>query len=1824
MKIRNVIQVLFLTAGLSASAAGFGSSYSSALELEPDVPQTITLMEGTDVDGDPHGDGCCYFKFTLNKWDDCTVWTEGDAEIEELRVNDLGTMRGEWVWNIPWFQPYKDTDGRNWRSFLYTTQWQTNPFSGQVMANSATYYACVLGPKGRRVTVTMSKSIVEEASGTPDRPKAITVDTQLRSVSAELQEDQELYYLKAHLEAGEKYKFGPGDVTNETMVLTFTNGLTVTELPTWSRGPGKKGYFVVPAATADYMFTVSGLRDFTLFYQKVGPREPADHQIAGSFNLKQEPEAELAVRPANRHDLLGEYTDDIIDEDLVKVTLEAGETYAFTTEGAVTNLVLELYDDKGAVLALNRRGEPDDFDCALVYSVPASKTKGATVDVWVGVCQDVAEGFVEREEVDPCQLRIRKIALSEPPETLLVPAPGKPADEVLGRGALSEGHELNLTNHVNRYRIEARKNLTYRLQSVADESEAERLWTLRASVYTLTAQGKRQDVADGLPLADGIRFTATATTTYYVEVSAPDAPGVHYAYSVRSLVCDDAGGGDLGILKVNVFGATAADGASWTLVQDGSSARKYADGDSFVLPAGSWSVKFASAKNWNAPVPNPMPVTIAVHGATNEVNAYYSDAFDVLSDDGKLGDGEPAGKKVTALSPKAVKAGAAVPNVSRSLWHDDVSDWYKVKMTLNAYYNFRIEDSARTGDAVIRVYADKEKKTLVAEGREVDFLFREAKAVDYYVQVTHATDARQDSQYVMSYRMKQVGAIGFAKAAYSVKDNAVSVTIPVNRANGKEGRVRVRYETCANTAVPGTNYYNQSGVIEWPDGNNKTTNLVIRLIPDLVAHWEADRDFSMRLSCIPPTEDDELLPNLGISRTVVTISDAAKKTTGTVQFCGVGGTNAELADLKKPAASVVAGDSLVMWLSRTGGSDGKVAVTVTPTKGKALPEKDYVGTVETIVWDDGDDAPKPYVLRTLAGEDAYAAAKTMTLKLAANKDYPDTVKVGAQATVTISGRMVSRTMEAYSSSFAKTDGITVKAGKADTWYFDESGILRTVTPAKNGKDEITLTLTGPGRLAFTPYFDKELGEEDKSTFTVTIGRENAFEPVSGEEIVRYVPKGSTTVKFTLTRDKNSAGDVIVSFADYGDGQPFAWTPLKAPTLVRPLAAEVSVTARCPDGNDEEVAFAWEGQDDPNVVYLFTIAADKKDLATAKAVIRSRICPDPATTVKVFCSDCGAEEVFVPGELATGKTYYWRVDSTFASGDCTVTNVNTAVWTVLPMECDTAAKVVVASGTDATGAEISTLTPEGSIYPVRLVQGVRADIVLAADLGEHAEETPSFALAKNGGKWPTGLSLKDGKITGIPTKVETNVVVVQVSTVGKNDRGQKVTTAGGTRAFRFMIEPAGIADGTFNGLVATEDTRIVGAPSLMPMEIGRLTATVKAAGTVSAKVDLGGKSYSYSAKSFAAAIPFLPCGLPGVMVVMTNTVSLKPAGATAAEKYPSVLTLTVCRGRDDDPNALSTPLAAELTMPHLTADATKVVTDVLWSGEALRDNSKVALCKSAMEDFVGYYTASLNPCFSAEPETGLTGNGYLTLEVKTGGKVTLGGLLADGTTKPTGSAWGYVFAGADGTSELRVPIYYAKGTVAFGGWLAIIRDIDRNLFLCQDAGGLLWINSDVKSTYAGDHGFRLGLTPVGGFYNTLYNLQAYYLNDRFLVEGVRKADLPIEFTDGRDICIYPGCAPEYLDITGNNVTIDKKNVSGMTFTFKQATGVFSGKFDLYYYTPAKNVKLGSYNHYGVLLMGQKVMTGFYLLPKIKMDGNRTWTATLPFRFIAEDAGIDWGE
>ena len=559
----------------------------------------------------------------------------------------------------------------------------------------------------------------------------------------------------------------------------------------------------------------------------------------------------------------------------------------------------------------------------------------------------------------------------------------------------------------------------------------------------------------------------------------------------------------------------------------------------------------------------------------------------------------------------------------------------------------------------------------------------------------------------------------------------------------------------------------------------------------------------------------------------------------------------------------------------------------------------------------------------------------------------------------------------------------------------------------------------------------------------------------------------------------------------------------------------------------------------------------------------------------------------------------------------------------------------------------------------LVQGVRTD-------AQVAEASVDAVKVASGGKLPDGLKLvRDGsdgtwRVRGVPTKTGNYHARLQ--------DGAKAVIG----EVAYTVLPIRSAAGSFFGLARTSVAREDHPGFANHQRLAQVTLTATDKGKLSAKVMIAGKSYSFSSDGFSG----WTTDENGSRVLSADLVQVQKVvrGGQKVDIANHLRCTVVDAELDDSAVWYGKGSALTLEMAALPdAQGSGYQEYVGYTGELVRDNSKVKAWQTEASGYSAYYTVAFAPSTSdpSPDEKGDSwpqGNGYVTLTVDAKGKVKYSGALPDGT-KYSGSSVA-ALGTVGGVPAVRLPLFFSKGSGVFGGWVAVkfprgqvpsgnIAETDAELcptVVPDESDGIVWSTDDTTLTYKGQLGFELAYEAVGGWYDTVVNLQRYYLDmsvDQFSVDTASGADLKYleKLLPGYYFAADASANGQPVDLSVNNLLVDKQalvkdstksyydwplcvNPANVTLTFKRATGVFTGTCDLWYegVDGAGRIVQNRYSkckHAGVLLMtrgacaslpGDVVAPGAVVIPQtIRLSSGSKYTWKSSHRFnICEQA------
>lgn len=473
------------------------------------------------------------------------------------------------------------------------------------------------------------------------------------------------------------------------------------------------------------------------------------------------------------------------------------------------------------------------------------------------------------------------------------------------------------------------------------------------------------------------------------------------------------------------------------------------------------------------------------------------------------------------------------------------------------------------------------------------------------------------------------------------------------------------------------------------------------------------------------------------------------------------------------------------------------------------------------------------------------------------------------------------------------------------------------------------------------------------------------------------------------------------------------------------------------------------------------------------------------------------------------------------------------------------------------------------------------------------------------------------------------------------------------------ETVALETGTFYGVLSEDGSSLTnGFPKFASIQ---LTASTANPSKLSAKVALGGANYTFAGTGWEEGVEENTLTQQLLLSQKVNRLD-EETNKTVSETVTNILTVTVASGATaTDGDWLRAGGSVELEMIVPDADK-KGYQETRYIGEIYRNNAKIQGYFNVVTNFTGYYTIALAPdCVDATVAP--AGNGYVTLTIDNKGTAKVAGMLSDGTTKPSLSVAACAIKEDNESAigySMFVPVYFAKKPAVFAGEIRLF--VNENDEVVADASRpLAWYNDEAKVTYYNEEGWQLNLAPCGGWYDTIINLQTYYLTRGFYTQTEDASNLPEELLaagysfvtdvqpDGTDVDLAGDAfstAKKALVKSGSvNDLLSSTNPCNVQVKLTRKTGLVTGSFSLWSEDASgKQKEITGLKVNGVLVLSrdvaspigdETVVAGFWN-KSVKRSATVTnettgrtsnvswnWNISLPFNVIGEDQGdIDW--
>lgn len=358
------------------------------------------------------------------------------------------------------------------------------------------------------------------------------------------------------------------------------------------------------------------------------------------------------------------------------------------------------------------------------------------------------------------------------------------------------------------------------------------------------------------------------------------------------------------------------------------------------------------------------------------------------------------------------------------------------------------------------------------------------------------------------------GTLQFSSSTYRASETDDTVDLIVTRTGGSDGAVAVNLSTSDGTADAGDDYEATQGRLSWTDGELGSKTLTVSLNED--TRSEPSETFTATLT-LPSEQATSTLGTPSVA--TVTITDVAPPLeTGTVQFT----TAAVSVDEDD--------DSVRLQISRTGGQDGAITMSVRSRNGSATEGEDFEFETVTVRWADQDDGLRSVVV-PIELDNLDEPNETFRLSLIA--DAANEQALGSPDTATVTIRDVSNPLEAGTLSLAEQSYQIREAQGTVTLAVNRTGGAQGAVSVQydtsSGSAESPEDFTeSSGTLRWAD------GDSSPKQITVTVAADAQVEDDEQFEVTLSNPEGPGNANLSLGRD--SASVTIVDSTDPGQLQ----------------------------------------------------------------------------------------------------------------------------------------------------------------------------------------------------------------------------------------------------------------------------------------------------------------------------------------------------------------------------------------------------------------------------------------------------------------------------------------------------------------------------------------------------------------------------------------------------------------------------------------------------------------------------------------------------------------
>jgi len=890
---------------------------------------------------------------------------------------------------------------------------------------------------------------------------------------------------------------------------------------------------------------------------------------------------------------------------------------------------------------------------------------------------------------------------------------------------------------------------------------------------------------------------------------------------------------------------------------------------------------------------------------------------------------------------------------------NDVSDWFEVvNVKTGTEYRVWISGFEEDGTANLQAefFIDSSATpwtNMPLADLQSGITYIPATPDDLLIKVSRSANTDATATYTMNVSEWVPCTLGLAVSEATVNAGAGSLSVTINR-TGEAIATSATITMANGTATGGADFTATPVQVNWTAGGNNQQTAVIPILGD--NSWEPDETFTVILTPNPASA----IPGEIVEQTV-TIESNIPADSGELAFSGYGSAKERISTRGIP---VTEGQSVRLWVERTGGSDTDVAAEFAWSNGGAGFE------VAPVVWQHGEEGESFFDVFVPVVE-GYQGSVVVTLSM-------------TSADTTVNTRYDQVVFNVSDSEYGDSVRTYVEgnpdipfSSRYDQWFYPgdgEGSVLRSETPDNVGDSAVlSVTLYGPGVLTFdAAILDAAQENAGSGLLTLEIGY-NSPVVIAAENdgpLAFIIPAGrqSITLSFERTAQTEEGDFAEISGINYVKLDEIGQiSPLQDAVVVEGTQALVWDNALAP----------LAGVDGLDAVYVVYAGAAANNMAEVAVI---DIFGNPVPLINLPQSTVSTDIDVTPGNM------FWRVDVVLET-DNSVMEVEGASSEFEVVSSDAPQFAVDTADFDGQ-IWFDTMTDDGGTVTVNLMVG------MDSQMGPFALQTvgdSEVGVQVVSGRLPTGVTpaIIDGQLflTGAPSRVGEGSVVLRLS-----EKQDGVTVRGTTLAVLYNVLPLpSKAYGTFEGVV------LINNPVTGIDEPGTAKITIQSSGKASGRVATPSGSLSFRTTGFDGNAYYED----GSFVQLASVVK-----GTTETKFEMMINV------QDGVGGLSvTPLTL---IPLGGSTLMYVITEVLVNGNpvgvaesmlarnAWRDKDMDALLAAGISWLEGYYTVSIpgsaiSDSLAVPVADDTYGNGYLTATVSSSGSVRIGGRLADGST-----------------------------------------------------------------------------------------------------------------------------------------------------------------------------------------------------------------------------------